>query len=78
MDHQKLKQFIEQEYCMVYNPHHIIPQLHKNTEYHKYFMYRPYASGLLQTEFYYDVKKKKFMRYTQQSGWDPMMDDTFS
>lgn len=78
MNHQSLKRFIEQVYCIEYKPENIVPQLHKNTEYKKYFMHKPYASGFLQTEFFYDVQRNKFMPLNHEVDWDPLTEDTFS
>jgi len=78
MDHILLKKFIEEVYCMKYNPNHILPQIHKNTEFHKYFIYNP---GFLETEFYYDVLKNKFTRMkfeNNSTDWDSAYDDSFS
>ena len=78
MDQSKLKRFIEQTYSIVYNPLHILLQTHKNTDDMTYFIYRPYQSGFLQTEFYYDNINKKFVRFPNNVDWDPLTDDTFS
>ena len=78
MDQSKLKRFIEQTYCIEYNPEHVASLKHKNTGKMKCFMYKPYKTGFLQTEFYYDTVNKKFVRLVNGVDWDPLSDDTFS
>ena len=77
MDNSKLKSFIEQSYCAKYQPQHIVPNLAKNTSTKKFFLYRPFASGFLETEFYFDTILNAFMRNVA-ADWDPLYEDTFS
>lgn len=78
MDQTALKRFVEQVYCVEYNPAHVIPMFSKNTNDKIYFTYKPFKSGFLETEFYYDVKLKRLIRLNNVVDWDPMMNDTFS
>ena len=80
-DHFKLKKFVEETYCVEYNPNRIRPQLHKNTPYHKYFVYKPMKSSWGESEFYYDVRTNTFLRVgyeNHKTEWDTLYDDTFS
>jgi len=78
MDQSKLKLFIEQTYSMPFKPEHVLMQTHKDTDNMQYFVYKPYPSGFLQTEFCYDIINKKFVRFPNNVDWDPLNDDTFS
>lgn len=77
MDHYKLKSFIEKSYCAKYQPHHIVPNLAKNTPTKKFFLYRPFPSGFMETEFYFDTLLNVLIR-NAESDWDPLYEDTFS
>lgn len=79
--HPKLKRFVEEIYCVEYSPMRIRPQYHKNTKYHKYFVFMPTKSGWGESEFYYDIQTQKFTRvqYPETANmWDSSYDDTFS
>jgi hypothetical protein len=79
--HPKLTKFIEEVYCVKYNPARIRPQYHKNTQYHKYFVFVPMGAGWGESEFYYDMEKNKFVRVEYEvptSNWDSSYDDVFS
>lgn len=78
MDHKSLKRFIEQVYCMEFNPSHIIEEISNKMDDKVYFIYRPFESGFLQTEFYYDKNTNRLFRVNNIVDWDPMFEDTFS
>lgn len=62
MDAARLRSFIEKTYCVKYNPLHVYPLIQKNTKNKKYFLYRPFKTGFLQQEFWFDVLLDKFVQ----------------
>ena len=78
MEYQALKKFIEEVYCVEYRPERVVPQIHKNTENRKYFIFRPSVPGFGELEFWYDVERKKFVHAIKMNTWEPMCEDTFS
>ena len=74
-----MEQFIERTFNFKYNPLHVVPLVHLNSDTKQYFMYRPFESGFLEQMFCFDMKLNRFMRRDDyRPDWDPATNDTFS
>jgi|APCry1669189000_1035189.scaffolds.fasta_scaffold90903_2 hypothetical protein len=78
-----IQKFVEERYGFKYNPEYIVRLYSKDTPEREYYVWRPFASGFLEAEFWFDTIRKKFSckeyEIHDKSGtWDPIVDDSFS
>jgi hypothetical protein len=73
-----MKTFVEQTFQFRYQPQYIVPQLEKNTNTMKYYLWRPFKSGFGQSEFCFNTELKRYFRIIPSEEFDCIDDDTFS